>query len=222
MTRPGRGALKALLVDDHPLVLNALTTALTSLQTFDCIDRELNLSQAMEQLERTSDYDLILLDLHMSDAAGAEAVVRLREAHPDMPVVIFSGDESVETIHAAFDHGVLGYIPKRTPVPQIINAIKVVLEGGSYIPPDFMRALGFEPPETRRRSKPPEPAVPTLTPRQEQVFAYLLQGMPNKVIADRLGMAEGTVKAHLFTIYRLFGASSRAQVILKASQLGLV
>jgi DNA-binding NarL/FixJ family response regulator len=54
------------------------------------------------------------------------------------------------------------------------------------------------------------------------VFAYLLQGMPNKIIADRLGMAEGTVKAHLFTIYRLFGASSRAQVILKASQLGLV
>ena len=222
MTASGRGALKALLVDDHPLVLNALTTALTSLQTFDCIDRDQTLSQAMKRLERASDYDLILLDLHMSDAAGAEAVVRLREAHPDMPVVIFSGDEAIETIQAAFDHGALGYIPKRTPVPQIINAIKIVLDGGSYIPPDFMRALGFEPPETRRRARPSEPAVPKLTPRQEEVFAYLLQGMPNKIIADRLGMAEGTVKAHLFTIFRLFGANSRTQLILKASQLGLI
>lgn len=213
---------KALLVDDHPLVLGALTTALTSLGAFDCIDQEQSLTQALARLERDADYDLILLDLHMSDASGAEAVIRLRETWPDMPVVIFSGDESAETIQAAFEHGVLGYIPKRSSVPKIINAIQLVLEGSSYIPPHFMKALGYDPPETRRRRPPPEAAVPKLTPRQEQVFGYLLQGMPNKVIADRLGMAEGTVKTHLYTIYRLFGASNRAQVILKASQLGLV
>ena len=76
--------------------------------------------------------------------------------------------------------------------------------------------------EERKQRKRPESKVPKLTPRQEQVLGYLLQGMPNKVIAARLGMAEGTVKTHLYTIYRLFGASNRAQVILRASQLGLV
>ena len=160
----------------------------------------------------------------MSDASGADALLRLRETFPDMPVVIFSGDESAETIQAAFENGVLGYIPKRSTVPQIVNAIRSVLHGGSYIPTSFMRSLGYETPEAS--PQPPETvretAVPRLTPRQEEVFGYLLQGMPNKVIAERLGMAEGTVKTHLFTIYRIFGANSRAQIMLKASQLGLL
>lgn len=214
--------MKALLVDDHPLVLGALTTALKSLQTFDTIDQEQSLTQAMRRLDETSDYDLILLDLHMSDADGAGAVVKLRETYPDMPVVIFSGDESPETIQVAFEHGVLGYIPKRSSVSQIISAIQGVLDGSSYVPTSFLRTLGFESAGESRSRKPVEPEVPKLTPRQQEVFDHLLQGMPNKVIADRLGMAEGTVKTHLYTIYRVFGASNRVQVILKARQLGLI
>lgn len=217
-----KGSLRALLVDDHPVVLNALTTALTSLQAFDCIDQERSMADALKRLEGAGEYDLILLDLHLSDSAGVEALVRLRESYPDVPVVVFSGDESGQTIQSAFEHGVLGYIPKSSSVSQLINAIKVVLSGSNYLPPHFMRALGFVPPANRPKAKLPDSPTPKLTPRQQQVFAYLLQGMPNKVIADRLGMAEGTVKTHLFTIYRLFGASNRVQLILHASQLGLV
>lgn len=214
--------MKALLVDDHPLVLNALTTALKSLQTFDTIDQEQSLTQAMRRLDETSDYDLILLDLHMSDAKGANAVIRLRETYPDMPVVIFSGDESPETIQIAFEHGALGYIPKRSSVSQIISAIQGVLAGSSYVPTSYLRTLGLESPEEARVTRPAEPLLPKLTPRQQEVFDHLLQGMPNKIIADRLGMAEGTVKTHLYTIYRVFGASNRVQVILKARQFGLI
>jgi len=214
--------MKALLVDDHPLVLGALTTALKSLQTFDTIDQEQSLTQAMNRLEETSDYDLILLDLHMSDANGANAVIRLRETYPDMPVVIFSGDESPETIQVAFEHGVLGYIPKRSSVSQIIHAIQSVLEGSSYVPSVFLKSKGFESRGAPRARAKPEPVEPRLTPRQREVLDHLLQGMPNKIIADRLGMAEGTVKTHLYTIYRLFGATNRVQVILKAQQMGLV
>ena len=216
--------LKALVVDDHPIVIKALTTTLTSLQTFQYIDQELSLADALVRLKRSSDYDLILLDLHLSDASGVDAIVTLRENYPDVPVVIFSGDESSKTIRVAFEHGVLGYIPKSTPMPQIINAIALVLKGGSYVPPHFMRTLGFEPPPVSKHAQEmmSETVVPEMTPRQQQVFALLLQGMPNKVIARRLDMAEGTVKTHLNTIYRMFGANSRAQIILKASQLGLV
>lgn len=224
----GSGRMKALLVDDHPLVLNALTTALTSLGAFDGIDQERSLGAALERLARGSRYDLILLDLHLGDAGGAEAVVRLREEHPDMPVVIFSGDESIPTIRLAFEHGVLGYIPKSFPIAQIINAIKVVLDGGSYIPPHFLRSMGFESGSRRTQvaaknasGSAESDLAPRLTPRQREVLGFLLQGMPNKVIADRLGMAEGTVKTHLYTIYRLFGASNRAQVIVKVNQLGI-
>jgi DNA-binding NarL/FixJ family response regulator len=222
------GRLRALLIDDHPLVLNALTTALTSLGAFDGIDQDRSLGAALDRLARGSRYDLILLDLQLGDAVGAEAVVRLREQHPDMPIVIFSGDDSIATIRLAFEHGVLGYIPKSFTIAQIVNAIQVVLDGGSYLPPHFLRSMGFESgprrPQAARDAAAgdAEPdAVPRLTPRQREVLGFLLQGMPNKVIADRLGMAEGTVKTHLYTIYRLFGASNRAQVIVKANQLGI-
>lgn len=214
--------MKALLVDDHPLVLGALTTALKSLQTFDTIDQEQSLAEALERLERTSDYDLILLDLHMSDANGANAVIQLRETYPDMPVVIFSGDEDPETIQTAFEHGVLGYIPKRSSISQIIHAIQSVLDSSSYVPVAFMKKQGFESRGAPSARQPAEALEPRLTPRQQEVFDHLLLGMPNKIIADRLGMAEGTVKTHLYTIYRLFGATNRVQVILKARQLGLV
>ena len=156
----------------------------------------------------------------LSEAAGIGAATIYRIEKGDGPVV--GNVSTVLKIQAAFEHGVLGYIPKSSSVSQIINGIKVVLSGSNYIPPHFMCALGFVPPANRPKAKLPDSPTPKLTPRQQQVFAYLLQGMPNKVIADRLGMAEGTVKTHLFTIYRLFGASNRAQLILHASQLGLV
>lgn len=214
--------LKALLIDDHPVILNALRTALSSLQIFDYIDQEKSLAEAMVRLQQTGDYDLILLDLHLSDASGIDAVIRLREKYPDVPVVIFSGDESTETMRVAFENGVLGYISKGMEMSQIINAIKTVLDGEIYIPPRYMRVLGFESPSTRPRAKVPNAPVPKMTPRQQQVFGYLLQGVPNKIICARLNIEEGTVKSHVSAIYRLFSVNSRVQLILKAAQLGLV
>lgn len=212
---------RALVVDDHPIITDALSTALLSLRVFDGIDKEDSIAAARARLENADQYDLIMLDLHMSDSQGLEALSAMREVFPEVPVVIFSGDESSATVAAAFEHGVHGYIPKSSPMAVVISAIRIVLSGGNYIPPQIASALGLAG-SAARVAQDTELQLPRLSPRQRQVLHYLLQGLPNKVIGRRLGMADGTVKAHLNSVYRVFAVNSRAQLILRARELRLL
>lgn len=214
--------LRALIVDDHPIIVSALVASLNSLGTFTAIDQETSLADALECLAGDVLYDIVILDLNLGDANGAETIVRVREQYPDLPLVIFSADESRETIVAAFEQGVHGYVPKSYSMPQFLNAIRTVLAGSVFVPPELVALMGFKLPSPELQPKAPSGPALNLSPRQAQVFEYLLQGLPNKVIASRLGMAEGTVKTHLNTIYRLLGVNSRTQVILKARELGVI
>lgn len=213
---------RALIVDDHPIITESLSAALVSLKIFDAIDKESTLAAAADRLKEASNYDLVMLDLHLSDAHGVDAMLSMKEAFPSVPVIIFSADESSATITQAFEQGVQGYIPKSSPMTVVINAIRVVLSGGNYIPPQAVRMLGFEPRAVPNQPAAETRALPSLSPRQREVMHYLLQGLPNKVIGRRLTMADGTVKSHLNTIYRMFSVNSRAQLILKARDLGLI
>jgi DNA-binding NarL/FixJ family response regulator len=213
---------RALIVDDHPIITDALSAALLSLHIFDGVDKESSLAAASLRLKDAGNYDLVMLDLHLTDANGMEAMESLREGFPGVPVIIFSADDSSATITTAFEHGVQGYIPKSAPMTVVVNAIRIVLSGGNYIPPQAIRMLGFE-----ARTMPANPGseatpLPSLSPRQREVMHYVLQGLPNKVIGKRLSMADGTVKTHLNTIYRVFAVNSRAQLILKARETGLI
>ncbi|OZG70129.1 DNA-binding response regulator [Hahella sp. CCB-MM4] len=214
--------LKALLVDDHPIVTEAITTALLALNIFSEATAVRSLAEATEFLESSPSVDLVMLDLHLEDTQGVEGMSTLREKYPDLPIVIFSGEEDPAIIAQSFEYGVRGFIPKSSNVDIIVNAIRMVMAGSSYIPPNAIRLLGFDLPPTTVKPTPPPMEKPTFTPRQEEVLHCLLKGMPNKVIADRLDMAEGTVKTHLATVFRVLGAKSRAQVILKARQLGMI
>jgi DNA-binding NarL/FixJ family response regulator len=213
---------RALIVDDHPIITDALGAALLSLHVFDGVDKESSLAAAALRLKDAGSYDLVMLDLHLTDANGLEAMQSLRESFPGVPVIIFSADDSSATITTAFEHGVQGYIPKSAPMTVVVNAIRIVLSGGNYIPPQAIRMLGFEARTVPANADSETPQLPSLSPRQREVMHYVLQGLPNKVIGKRLGMADGTVKTHLNTIYRVFAVNSRAQLILKARGAGLI
>lgn len=222
MTDTPAAGRRALIVDDHPIITDSLATALVGLRVFERVDKDASLAAATDRLDGERPYDLVLLDLHLRDAQGSEAMLLLRERFPDMPVVIFSGDDSSSTVAEAFEHGVQGYIPKSSPMAVVVSAIRMVLAGGIYIPPQAIRMLGFEPHPLTAGAR----AIPAdgagLSPRQRQVLDYVLQGLPNKLIGSRLDMAEGTVKTHLAQIYRLYDVGSRAQLILRARDLGLL
>jgi DNA-binding NarL/FixJ family response regulator len=214
------GSARALVVEDNPIVSGPLSLALKAMRIFSTVDVVDTLAAAQQAL-RERDYRFVILDLHLRDASVLDALEALRDEFPDTPTVIFSGDESVATMANAFEYGIRGYIPKSTPTPVVASAIRMILAGGSYIPEHAAAALGIRAPGNVVASVRDEP-LHALTPRQQEVFRALLEGLPNKVIGARLGMADGTVKAHMNTIYRSLGVRNRAQAILRARELGLI
>ncbi len=210
----------ALLIDDHPIVANALSMGLKSLDVFNAIVVVASIAQAREKLQALASLHLIVVDLNLDDACGTEAVEALRQIAPDTPLVVFSADDSPEIIRCVYRLGAQGFVSKSADLSELMQAIRTVLEGQLFISPVTARVLGFSaisPPASVEGGSP----MDRLSPRQRQVLEHLLQGMTNKMIGDRLNMAEGTVKTHLSTIYRVFGVNSRAKLMLRANALGL-
>ena len=211
--------MRALLIDDHFVVVDALKTALAAMRVFDQVESASSLAEARAVLAANPKCDLAILDLHLSDAKGPGTLTTFRESFPDVPVLVFSGDSSLENITQAFEFGARGYVPKNSPMSVVTAAIKLVLAGGVYVPPDAVSILSGMPATIGTAHEAPRIR---LSDRQEQVFKLLLQGMPNKVIAARLDMAEGTAKAHLNTVFRVLGVRTRVEAILRARELGII
>jgi two-component system, NarL family, nitrate/nitrite response regulator NarL len=214
--------MQILVVDDHPLVLDAAANALRGSGTAQAVDCVTSLQEARKQLERGLAYALVVLDLKLQDADKLQGLLALREDYPDLPVLVFSAEDAPEVIAGAFENGARGYVPKSQPMEMLVNAVRMVLAGGTYIPPQALRVLGIELRATHPAATTKEFELPHLSPRQTDVFRLLLQGMPNKIIASRLGMAEGTVRAHLNSLFRSLQVHNRAQAILRARQYGLI
>lgn len=205
-----------LVVDDHPLFLDAMKLAINSTFT-DAVIKEANsLIAALEVLDKEPSVDLILLDLNMPGTRGFEGLLELRARHPRLPVVIVSAIEDPETVHRAMTCGAAGYISKAVRRGELADAIRGVMSGEVSLP------RGYEPPlegsddasDTIHRMK-------SLTPQQLRVMNMLKQGLLNKQIAHELGVGETTVKAHVSEILRKLGVASRTQAVIEVSKVVL-
>ncbi len=210
---------RALIVDDHPIVRNALVTSLVSLAVFDDLETAGSFQELIDKLEADSDYQLLILDLSLTDISGADGLTYIRENYSDIPVVVFSGHSSPDIIAECFDKGVHGFVSKNSSMQVFTNAIRIVLSGSSYIPPEAVNLMGLEPAMNEGAAPGLQEKPIEFSPKQRQVFDQLVMGMPNKVIATRLNMAEGTVKAHLHSIYQILRVTNRAQAILRSREL---
>lgn len=213
---------RALIVDDHPIIRNALVTSLVTLRVFDQVETVGSFQELIEKLEHDTSYQLLILDLSLTDISGADGMLYIREHYADIPVVIFSGNDSIDTIFQCFESGVHGFVSKNSSMQIFVQAIQLVLAGGIYIPPSAIELMGFEPTQAREATAVPVEAQIQFTPKQHQVFEQLMSGVPNKVIATRLNMAEGTVKAHLHSIYQILGVNNRGQAIIKSQYLQII
>lgn len=213
---------RLLIVDDHPLVLDAARNALLAAGAAVSIDCVASLHEARDSLARNADYSLVILDLSLTDAHRLEALLALREDYPEVPVLVFSGEEDPEVIANAFECSARGYVPKSQPLAVLINAVRIVLAGGTFIPPQALRTLGIALPAASGRAREIAPQLPSLTARQTDVYRLLLQGMPNKVIAARLGMSVHTVKVHMSALFSALQVHNRAQAVLRGHQLGMI
>jgi DNA-binding NarL/FixJ family response regulator len=217
--------LKILVVDDHPLICEALR------QVLQALDRQLELLEAStcaEALELTGgnpDISLILLDLALPGVDGFETLRQLRDRFPDIPVVVLSASEQPESVMRAIDGGAMGFIPKTSSSQLLVGALRLVLSGGTYLPPEVLRRheaiapTAPQPPGTPAQLR--EPREIGLTDRQSQVLALVVQGKPNKLISRDLNLAEGTVKIHVTAILKALGVTNRTQAVVAISKLGV-
>lgn len=211
----GRTALRVLLADDHEMVRFAMRYALAGLA--DAIEWQEAGDAAEVRRIVASDptLDLALLDMNMPGADGIEWIRELRRAHPTLPLLVMSAAEEPRTVRALIDLGVAGFIPKSDPSAVILQAVRLVLAGGTYAP---LRLLASDGPAAAVTS-PRSDAVPTvagLTGRQQEVLALLARGLPNKLIARELNLSESTVKVHLLAIYRVLSVRNRTEAVVAA------
>jgi DNA-binding NarL/FixJ family response regulator len=215
--------VKILVVDDHPLILEALHHVLKQLDEVVKVHEAGSADGARDLLSQHGDADLMLLDLNLPGANGFELLTELRAAYPMIPVVVLSGSEASEDVLQAIDAGAMGFIPKSSSNDVMLHALRIVLSGTPFIPRE---ALGGQSDPVRPRvmgftSRPLTPRDLGLTDRQAQVLALMLQGKPNKLICRELHLAEGTVKIHVAAILRALNVANRTQAVIEASRLGL-
>ena len=204
---------RILIVDDHPLFRKALNQALAaSLHAAEIIEAG-SLDELTEKLAADSAVDLILLDLSMPGVQGLSGLLFIRAQHPEIPVVVVSASDDPGTIRGAIGFGASGYVPKSQPADRIRTAVKKVLEGEIWVPPDVnLSAEGNEPSELVAR-------LSTLTPQQVRVLMMLGEGLLNKQIAYRLNVSEATIKAHVSAILQKLGVDSRTQAVIAINRI---
>lgn len=216
--------MKILLVDDHHLIRDGMRPVLERLaadgsgEAIEVFEAE-TFEAAVDLATRHDDLDLVLLDLRLPGVTHFEALDGLRERFPALPVVLMSGDDDPDLVRGAIERGALGYIPKSSTSEVLLNAIRLVLSGGTYLPPE---AIGRHSRAAPAAANPEEIAARLgITPRQADVLALLLAGKSNKVISRDLNLAESTVKNHIAAVFRALDVTTRVQAVLAAAKLGI-
>ncbi|HET7158741.1 MAG TPA: response regulator transcription factor [Burkholderiales bacterium] len=216
--------MKILVVDDHAMVREGVKHALESLGSEVNVIEARNAQEALRTAEQHPDLDLVLLDLGLPGTDGFAILEQLHERNAALPVIIVSASDDRSQVMTALNMGAAGFIPKSCAREVTLQAVRLVLAGGVYIPP---QALGFSQSremcdtELLARAHAVSAARPLgLTERQTEVLALLARGKPNKIIASELNIAEPTVKAHVTEILRALKVTNRAQAVIAARRIG--
>lgn len=220
------GCMRILVVDDHPLIPEALGVVLGALGSNCMVEGAGELDAGLARSGAEPRPDLVLLDLGLPGYSGLAALERFRAERPEMPVVVLSADAARERVMASIDLGAMGFIPKSARKDVLLAALRLVIAGGIYVPPDVMRYETAPAPSASAAGGTTDAAARTprdlgLTGRQSEVLGLLLRGLPNKLICRELDLAEGTVKIHISAILRALGVANRTQAVLAANRLGL-
>ena len=230
--------MKILLADDHALIRAGLRSELGTLDSGVEFVEACDADSLHAMLDRHDDLDLAIIDLSMPGMQRETTIAALRNSHPAIPLIVLSGADPVADAKAVLRAGAAGFIPKSGMSKVMLQAIRLVLAGGQYVPPQLMEdswargslASAVPVPEPRPASAAVRPtalndpglakALAFLSERQREVFALLAEGLSNKAIARKLGITEGTVKTHVATIFDVLNVHNRVSAVAAARALG--
>lgn len=206
--------MQVLVVDDHPLILDALRHLLPELDPATVVTLARDRHEAESALDDDPNIELVLLDLALPGTRGLDFLADLQLDYPGVPVVVLSATHDQPTVTAALAAGARGFIPK-TANPQVLgHALRQVIDGDVYLPEDLCVEL-------QGNGVHLSPDELGLTARQSDVLKLLVQGKPNKLICRELKLSEGTVKVHVSAILKQLRVHSRTQAVAELARRGI-
>jgi len=213
--------MKILVVDDHVLIRQAMHGVLKKLKRDASVFDASNSAEALNIVSHNPDIDLVLLDLSLPDRDGFSVLAELRKRLPQIAIVVLSAVQDRDNVVKALDLGALGFIPKSAQNDVILNALRLVLGGGIYVPPEILarEEIPLAIPRAERGTSQVTPEDLGLTERQLDVLALIMQGKNNKTICRILDLAEPTVKNHVTAILRALKVENRTEAVVAANRM---
>lgn len=220
--------MKILLADDHELFLKGLDFIIRDMYP----DVELlfakDYTEEFKLIEEHQDLSLILTDLAMPGSKWLDAIQRIHETLPEVPIIILSAVFDREIVQKTIEIGAAGYIPKTSSNAVIMSAVNLVLSGGVYIPAELLHNTDknefnlLKQVENIEAEKDIQEKVKILSPRQIDVINLISEGKSNKQIAYDLGLTEGTIKLYVTAILKILNVYNRTGAVVEAAKLGLI
>ena len=204
--------IRVVVADDHGVLRDGLAGVIAAQPDMEAVATAANGAEAVA-ICRTAAPDVVLMDIEMPVMDGIEATRAIVAETPGMAVLILTSFSDRQRIMGALDAGAVGYLLKDASADEVVSGIRTAAGGGSPLDPRAARSL-------LDAKSAPDPLA-GISPREREVLALLLDGMPNKLIACRLEISEKTVKSHLTSIFRQIGVTDRVQAILWVERKGL-
>lgn len=202
--------IKILIVDDHPMMRDALRMSLASEKDLKVIGEGNNGKEALKLLE-TLTPDVILMDLMMPEMNGVEAITQIFRTNPQARILVLTSMEDEEHVMAAIQAGALGYFPKTAPRQYLLEAIHKVADGVPYMPAGIAMKL-FQGLRKTKTVAQGDPQI-TITARQREIMILMAEGKTDEEIANMLSLQESTVRAHVHQIGQRLGTENRSQIV---------
>jgi len=225
--------MKVLLADDHELIRAGLRNELAAFDAAVDFVEAFDAESLCRALEQHPDLDLALVDLGMPGMEGVSSIAHVCRTYPTVPLIVLSGADPASAAEQALRAGAAGFIPKTAVSKLLVQAIRLVLAGGQYVPPQVLHDFGTPAAwKTTQTAAAPAaaPMPPASTPaapwrldmlsgRQREVFELLATGLSNKAIARKLDVTEGTVKSHVAAIFDVLHVHNRVSAVAEARRL---
>ena len=202
--------IKVGIVEDNKTLRDGFETLINAEPDMECICTSMTVGEALQEIPRAKP-DVVLMDIQLPDGTGIECTAKIKEQLPKVQIVVVTVYEDSVRIFQALQAGACGYLLKRANPERIIEAIREAREGGVPMTPEIARKVIGQ----FRDHAETAATVNNLTPRETEVLQFVMHGLGNKEIADRMGVSLAAVKFHLQHVYEKLHVHSRTEAVLK-------
>jgi DNA-binding NarL/FixJ family response regulator len=198
------------IVEDNRVIRESLMEFVKTDQECECVYDCATAKEALKEIPKLK-VDIALMDIQLPDISGIECTARLKQLIPSIQIIMVTVYEDTERIFKALRAGACGYLLKRCTPDELISAIREVRKGGAPMSREIARKVivSFQEPANTASE------VEDLSPREREILELLAAGFPNKQIAARVGLTDGTVRWHLRHVYHKLHVRSRTEATLK-------